>query len=81
MLGKQYDVDNSRLQYALSGDKYKLYSTDNGQSWQLYNLLEDPAEQHDLSFLYPSIVKRMIKHFIAWKKETKGDAKDAYINE
>lgn len=81
MRGKKYDADNARLQYALSGDTYKLYSADNGQSWQLYNLLEDPAEQDDLASSLPKVVNKMKQQLMAWTDETKEDAKDAYLNE
>ncbi|MEM0970598.1 MAG: N-acetylgalactosamine 6-sulfate sulfatase, partial [Verrucomicrobiota bacterium] len=32
-----------RKQHALSDNRYKIYSGDQGESWELYDLLEDPS--------------------------------------
>lgn len=81
MRGVKYDADNTRLQYALSGEKYKLYSGDNGKTWQLYNIINDQAEQTDIANKHPVIVKQMKAEFYAWQKETKADSLDAYADE
>ena len=81
MRGVKYDADNTRLQYALSGEKYKLYSGDNGKTWQLYNIIYDQAEQTDIANKHPVIVKQMKAEFYAWQKETKADSLDAYADE
>ena len=58
MRGVKYDADNTRLQYALSGERYKLYTGDDVKTWQLFDLQNDPKEQNNLSSKYPSIVKK-----------------------
>jgi len=81
MRGVKYDADNTRLQYALSGEKYKLYSGDNGQAWQLFDMINDQSEQENIAHSYPEIVSKMKAEFYAWQKETKIDSLDAYTNE
>ena len=39
----------SRDQIAWMTDQYKIYSPDKGRTWQLYDLVRDPAEQTDLA--------------------------------
>jgi len=78
MRGVKYDADNSRLQYALSGERYKLYSEDHGKTWQLYDLIDDPGESHDVALQFPAEVKQMKQQLMHWAKQTKTDAKDAY---
>ncbi|GIU32680.1 N-acetylgalactosamine-6-sulfatase [Shewanella sp. MBTL60-007] len=80
MRGIKYDADNSRLQYALSGEKYKLYSGDNGETWQLFDITSDPAEAYDISSKHPNIVTKMKSELDAWRLETKEDAMDANKN-
>jgi arylsulfatase A-like enzyme len=81
MRGVKYDADNSRLQYALSDEKYKLFSGDNGKTWQLFDMINDQSEQHDIANKHPKIVKQMKAEFYAWKEETKTDSLDAYTDE
>jgi arylsulfatase A-like enzyme len=81
MRGVKYDADNSRLQFALSGERFKLYSANNGNSWQLFDLLIDQAEQNNVADKYPEIVKRMKKEFLIWQAEVSEDSKDAYSDE
>ncbi len=35
-------------QYAVQGKRFKLISTDNGSSFQLYDLIQDPSEKNDV---------------------------------
>lgn len=71
--GVKYDADRSRLQYALSGDRYKLHSDDAGETWQLYDLGQDPAEAQDLSGQHPEIVASMRKELMRWVERTQAD--------
>ncbi len=57
----------SRKQVALSGDRYKLYSGDRGETWELYDLLEDPQEAHDLAAAEPERVETMSATLQAWQ--------------
>ena len=74
MRGVKYDADNTRLQYALSGERYKLYTGDDVKTWQLFDLQNDPKEQNNLSSKYPSIVKKMKKELQNRKEDTEQDA-------
>lgn len=78
MRGVKYDADNTRLQYALSGEQFKLYSGDNGQTWQLYDLTVDPEEHHDISAQHPNRVEQMKAALLSWRDETAADSEDAY---
>ncbi len=79
--GVKYDADNSRLQFALSGEKFKLFSGDNGKTWQLFDIVNDQREQTDIANKHPKVVKQMKAEFYTWQKETKIDSLDAYLNE
>lgn len=81
MRGVKYDADNTRLQYALSGEKYKLYSGDNGKTWQLFDIINDQAELKNIADKHPAILSQMKADFYAWQKETKADSLDAYTDE
>ncbi len=72
--GKKYEADSSQLQYALSDERYKLYSGDAGKSWQLYDLLIDPGESNDLSQNFPNIVDAMRRELMIWVDDTQRDA-------
>ncbi len=57
----------SRKQLAWSGDQYKLYSSDAGQSFELYDLQADPAEATDIAASKPVVAKRMAAELEAWR--------------
>lgn len=78
MRGVKYDADNTRLQYAWSDKRYKLYSEDNGKTWQLFDLLNDRSETTDIASSHQKIVKEMKQALLQWTAQTKQDAKDAY---
>lgn len=78
MRGVKYDADNTKLQYALSGDRYKLYSENNGKTWQLFDLINDPSETQNIANHHPAIVKQMKLKLRAWIEQTEQDAVDAY---
>lgn len=46
-------------QRSLTGDRWKLYTPDRGRSWELYDLLADPAERRDMAAEHPEIVRSM----------------------
>ena len=46
----------SQDQLAWMNDRYKIYSSDGGDTFQLFDLIDDPAEQRDLSADYPSLL-------------------------
>lgn len=71
--GVKYEADRSSLQYALSGDRYKLFSGDAGKSWQLFDLEQDLAEAQDLAEQHPEIVSSMKEELMRWVRRTQAD--------
>lgn len=57
----------SRQQLALVEHRFKLYSRDSGGTWQLYDVIADPAESQDLAADEPEIVARMAKTLDVWR--------------
>ncbi len=57
----------SRAQLALSDNRWKLLSTDEGKTWQLYDLRADPGETADLASKHPDVVQSMAKTLLAWR--------------
>ena len=55
-------------------DRYKLISTDEGESWELYDLLNDPAEKQDLAQKKEGKLKKMKKALENWKASVKHSA-------
>ena len=60
-IGFQYKNQQSWV-----SDRYKLISKDGGQTFELYDLLEDEAEQHDLAAQQPERVKAMKTALLDW---------------
>ena len=58
----------SRDLAAWSTQRYKLYRQKKNQSWQLYDLIEDPSEKRNLAKKYPEIVSELAEKFEAWRK-------------
>lgn len=48
------------------GDIYKLISEDDGQTYELYDLINDPEEKQDLSASHPERVKIMRAELTSW---------------
>ncbi len=57
----------SRNQLALIDNRYKLYSPDQGKTYELYDLIDDPREEHDLAAEKPEIVRKMTDTLNAWR--------------
>jgi len=55
----------SQNQRAWIGERYKLYRNGNSD-WQLYDIINDPAESTDLAAQQPDLVEAMAKEFDAW---------------
>lgn len=53
-------------QLALCDERYKLFSGNNGQTYQLYDLIEDPSEKNDIASKFPQIVIKMRKYLDEW---------------
>lgn len=63
-LNKQ-EVQNAE-QLAFIGNQYKIITVDNGKSYQLYDLIKDKEENHDVSNDQPKIKKEMISALNDW---------------
>ena len=61
----------SAKQIAWQEDEFKLYSADQGKTWELYNLLEDPTETLDLSATNPQQLNQMKSDVIQWIRSCK----------
>ena len=57
----------SQYQISLVSERYKLYSADQGQSCELYDLLTDKEETNDLADKYPEIVREMSEELKYWR--------------
>jgi len=57
----------SRQKVALSGDRYKIHSVDDGETFALFDLLADPGETVDLAAREPAIHREMVAAVAAWR--------------
>lgn len=48
--------------------QHKLYSSNNGKSWELYDLIDDPGENNDLASEKPELVNEMTMAFRRWQR-------------
>jgi arylsulfatase A-like enzyme len=53
-------------QVALVGNQYKLISQNQGESYLLFNLADDPAEEFDLADSLPELKEQMIAELQVW---------------
>jgi arylsulfatase A-like enzyme len=58
----------SAKQLSLVGNRYKLYSGDEANSFLLYDLIEDPGETTDLASSKPEIVSEMKRQLEQWRE-------------
>ena len=56
----------SAKQIAWHENDFKIYSSNQGKSWELYNLANDPSESHDLSDREPERLKSMVSKAKKW---------------
>ncbi len=57
--GDRAMVFQYRQQIAVCDRRFKLISTNAGASWELYDLVNDPAEQDNLATGHPAVVQRL----------------------
>lgn len=57
----------SQKQLALIGERYKIYSPDEGRTFELYDLIDDMAEAHDLAASHPELMAGMKTVLDAWR--------------
>lgn len=58
----------SGKQIAWIDDRYKIISSDKGETYALYDLIRDPAESTDLAEKHPEVHSAMKKAVEAWRK-------------
>jgi len=56
----------SAKQLSLVGNRYKLYSADEGATWALYDIIGDPGETTDISLSRPEVVRKMKQQLDQW---------------
>ena len=61
----------SRNQVSLTDNRYKIYSSDKGNKYMLFDLLEDPGETKDLAAEKPQIVEAMKTKLDKWRASCK----------
>ncbi|MFY0651291.1 MAG: sulfatase-like hydrolase/transferase [Cyclobacteriaceae bacterium] len=57
-----------RKQVALMNGNYKIYSDDKGESFNLFNLEEDPSEETNLASEQPDKLESLINMYRLWKQ-------------
>ncbi|MDA2938695.1 sulfatase-like hydrolase/transferase [Acidobacteria bacterium AH-259-A15] len=61
----------SRNQVSLTDNRYKIYSDNDGETYTLFDLIEDPGETKDLSSEKPEIVRAMRGKLEIWRASCK----------
>jgi len=61
----------SRNQVSLTGNRYKIYSKDNGKTYMLFDLLDDPGENKDLAEEKPQVLQSMKTALAKWRESCK----------
>ncbi|MEJ2701445.1 MAG: sulfatase-like hydrolase/transferase [Sedimentisphaerales bacterium] len=61
----------SRNQVSLTDNRYKIYSSDKGSNYMLFDLPEDPGETRDLAAEKPQIVEAMKTKLDKWRASCK----------
>jgi arylsulfatase A-like enzyme len=63
-------------QQAIMDDRFKLYSPDEGKSYELYDLINDPGEKNNISAEYPGKINdlslQLKKWLISCQESSKG---------
>ncbi len=58
----------SANQVSLTDNRYKIYSSNKGKTYALFDLLEDPGETKDLAEEKPQILQSMKATLVKWRK-------------
>ena len=64
----------SKNQISLTDDRFKLISTNGGKTWELYDLVADPAEKKNLADQHPDTVAKMTAVLDDWRKSCQTSA-------
>ncbi len=57
----------SQSQRAWITERYKIYSNDSGQTFKLFDLIDNPTEKNDLSTQMPELFTKMKSDFLKWE--------------
>jgi arylsulfatase len=75
------EIAPAQIKDAIRGERYKLIIStlekDGTQQLELYDLEQDPGEQHDQSTTQPQRTAAMLSQFEAWKKSAREQAPNA----
>ncbi|GJM30462.1 MAG: N-acetylgalactosamine-6-sulfatase [Cyclobacteriaceae bacterium] len=63
-----------REQAALIGNEFKIYSSDSGDSFQMFNLLDDPSERRNIAGDNPDKLNEMIAEWRGWQQSLQASA-------
>ncbi|WP_455244453.1 sulfatase family protein [Petrachloros mirabilis] len=58
----------SKGQVSLTDNRYKIYSQDQGKTYELYDLITDPGEKANIADQHPDIVRRMKDILENWRR-------------
>lgn len=72
--GSNYAADRNQLQFALSDNRYKLFSADGGATWELYDLVNDPGEESNIASENAELVADLRLQLETWVEATRQDA-------
>ncbi len=67
VLRKESLVFNIKKQIAVMQGDYKLYSADNGKTFELYNIKEDASEKYNIADRESKKLNEMIEQWKTWK--------------
>jgi arylsulfatase A-like enzyme len=58
----------SKSQLSLTDNRYKIYSKNSGESYELYDLITDQGEEKNIANLHPEMVESMVKTLEQWRR-------------
>ena len=64
----------SRDQVALTDNQYKIYSKDQGKTYELYDLIADPSESKNLAAHHPDVLHHMRRTIDQWRQSCRNSA-------
>jgi len=61
----------SKNQVSLTDNRYKIYSDNNGKTYMLFDLPDDPGESNNLAAEKPEILRTMKEKLEMWRASCK----------
>lgn len=58
-------------QVSLIGDRYKIISIDNGESFMMFDIINDPNEQNDIAEKKSVLLAKMKSELTSWQESCK----------